>query len=404
MRRPLRKPHGLALEDVQNYSGAPDYIIDLIDSNYVALNTSDGTIYKNTDYATTLQTTIDACPGCLLSPATTHNGAWIHNKFGHAYVSKQISIEKCIRLTGNMKGWGTTLELADNVDDIMFLINDTDTFHTYISDLNFCGNSANNNMGGEALINSKGHIYMVDCYISDAESKGLEITDSNNVLDRITIYQCKGSGLKLGTVTDTKIVNSCFWGNSDFGVLTSMDHGFMIACRIYLNGLDGIYMSGSQHTTISNCNVRLNDECGIYCDEIDFCSINNNLLADNSQKTDNTYSAVQLLDSTYNVINGNVVYGTGAEEDHKYCFEESGGNCAFNQFCCNQAIGAETGAYSIEADSGSSINGHGTESAAAETPQLAWPIGTIVDFTDSGDGSGDGIYIKDAAGNWDQLA
>ena len=67
-------------------------------------------------------------------------------------------------------------------------------------------------------------------------------------------------------------------------------------------------------------------------------------------------------------------------------------------------MGAQTGAYLLDAGSGSTINGHGTESANAETPQLAWPIGTIVDFTDSGDASGDGIYIKDAAGNWDKLA
>ena len=404
MRRPLRMPHPIQMEDVINYSGAPDYIIDLVGSEYVSFNTTDGTIYKNTDYATLLQQVIDECPIGILAPATSHAGSWIYNKFGHAYVSKQVTSDKCIRFTGNIKGWGTTLELSDGVNDSMLLLNGTGTFHTYISNLNFAGNSANNNMGTDALIYGEGHIYMVDCYVVDAEDKGIYLLGSNHVLDRVTIKECLGAGIKLGNCDNTKIVNSCFWGNTNFGVLTQQDNGHIIGNRIYSNGADGIYLDGCQNDTITNNDFRLNGECGIYGAAASYNTISNNVFLDNSQTTDNVYSAVQLADSTYNSLVGNVVLGTGAEEDHKYCFEETGGSCNFNQFCCNQATGAQTGAYLLEANDGSSINGHGTESANAETPQLAWPIGTIVDFTDSGDASGDGIYIKDAAGNWDQLA
>jgi hypothetical protein len=39
------------------------------------------------------------------------------------------------------------------------------------------------------------------------------------------------------------------------------------------------------------------------------------------------------------------------------------------------------------------VNGLGKESSNAETPQNNWPVGSWVNFTDSGDGSGDGHYL-----------
>jgi hypothetical protein len=39
------------------------------------------------------------------------------------------------------------------------------------------------------------------------------------------------------------------------------------------------------------------------------------------------------------------------------------------------------------------IDGTATESADAEEPQLDYPVGTLVDFTDSGDGTGDGVFV-----------
>lgn len=52
---------------------------------------------------------------------------------------------------------------------------------------------------------------------------------------------------------------------------------------------------------------------------------------------------------------------------------------------------------------GVAVNGVGTETANAETPQANWPDGVTVDFTDSGDGSGTGIYQL-VAGSWVQVA
>lgn len=50
------------------------------------------------------------------------------------------------------------------------------------------------------------------------------------------------------------------------------------------------------------------------------------------------------------------------------------------------------------------VNGVGTESASAETPTAAdWDTGDIVDFTDSGDGSGDGVYLLLPDGTWSKM-
>lgn len=50
------------------------------------------------------------------------------------------------------------------------------------------------------------------------------------------------------------------------------------------------------------------------------------------------------------------------------------------------------------------INGAGVESANAETPTAAsWEIGEIVDFVDSGDASGNGVYLKLPDASWSQI-
>jgi len=50
------------------------------------------------------------------------------------------------------------------------------------------------------------------------------------------------------------------------------------------------------------------------------------------------------------------------------------------------------------------INGQGEESANAETPTAAnWEVGDVVDFTDTGDGSGSGVYRLLQDGTWSQI-
>jgi hypothetical protein len=49
-------------------------------------------------------------------------------------------------------------------------------------------------------------------------------------------------------------------------------------------------------------------------------------------------------------------------------------------------------------------NGVGNEDADAEFPQSTeWPTGAVVDFTDTGDGNGDGVYMKLLDATWTQI-
>lgn len=56
------------------------------------------------------------------------------------------------------------------------------------------------------------------------------------------------------------------------------------------------------------------------------------------------------------------------------------------------------------APTGVVTNGVGTERADAETPSKdSWTAGDVVNFTDSGDGSGTGVYLLLPTGNWSRL-
>jgi len=50
------------------------------------------------------------------------------------------------------------------------------------------------------------------------------------------------------------------------------------------------------------------------------------------------------------------------------------------------------------------INDEAEESASAEEPQQSYPAGVLVDFTDSGDGSGTGTYLAQRDGTFTQVA
>lgn len=62
------------------------------------------------------------------------------------------------------------------------------------------------------------------------------------------------------------------------------------------------------------------------------------------------------------------------------------------------------GVLTIPSGNGNTINNIGTESANAETPTAsAWDIGTIVNFTDSGDGTGTGTYVLVNSTTWKKI-
>ena len=404
MRRPMRRPHYLELENVENYQGAADWIIYQRGANYIGLSGLDGTVLsKNADAATVIQAVIDAVPISGNTDTGNAHGAHIVLQFDDAIINTCLEADTAIRMNGHCKGGGTCLRLGDNVDDSLIRMSTGgENFGTVLEHINFEGNKANNDIGGVALVHLDGYPTMRNCFIMRSENMGLHNEGQDTHLTNVYVEYCDGAGIKLDGGQNQNLLNCTSWDNGGYGMLVSCDRFSMFGCRIMNNALDGFYSSGERNRIIGN-HFELNGECGVYLGGSKHSTIANNTFDDNSQKTDNTYSHVELHDSEYCVVEGNTF--SGAEtDDAKYCVEETGGSNAFNTICCNTCKDAQSGTISVEAGSGTPINGYGTENAAAETPQLAWPIGTIVDFTDSADASGDGIYIKDAAGNWDKLA
>jgi len=63
MRRPLRKPHGLRNEDIENYETEADYIVYTRGANIIALNGNTGKEdIQSTDFSTVLQYCVDQIP------------------------------------------------------------------------------------------------------------------------------------------------------------------------------------------------------------------------------------------------------------------------------------------------------------------------------------------------------
>lgn len=70
----------------------------------------------------------------------------------------------------------------------------------------------------------------------------------------------------------------------------------------------------------------------------------------------------------------------------------------------NVSVGNCSGKKFDVVPSGVITNGVGRESANAETPTAAnWETGTVVEFTDTGDGSATGVYLRLPAGGWAQI-
>lgn len=404
MRLRDRLPNYMKLEDVANYSGAPDYIIDKVGSYFVAFDTTLGTAYKDTDYATLVQKVIDELVTSGDGAAGLSVGAWIHNKFGYAEVSTPINLNEGCRFTGNSRGYGTCLELADGVNEAALKVCVPTNYHATIENIDFQGNKANNGGMTDALVICEGYTIMRDCYVMNAKKNGVYLNGQDQHMQNVYVEYCDDNAWKIESAQNTHLLQCTAYSCLGHGVLSSCDRGSIMGCRIMISTKDGIYLNSTTNLSIIGNHFELNGLHGIYGGTSSFNNISGNAFVDNSQTTDNTYNAIELVGCTYNTIIGNSVSGTGALANHKYGVSETGGANAFNEICGNTIFDTGTGTYLLDANKGSSVNGTGTESANAETPTLAWPFGTIVKFTDSGDASGNGTYLRDSLGNWVKLA
>jgi len=213
----------------------------------------------------------------------------------------------------------------------------------------------------------------------------------------------------------TTISNTIVESNGSYGIkLYSHDQTYIDNCSILYNGEDGLYIAGNR-AVVTNCYIAINEKNGI------------NLVATNTAISNcaivnwgggSTNKAGIFIGGHYNAISNCIIDGANDADADRGIFIDLA--CHDNIITGvtirrtdvadlylrgdDNIINALYGTITRNGDTFCLLNGVGEESANAEEPQHAWRIGSIINFTDSGDASGDGVYIKDIDGNWVKLA
>jgi len=370
MRTPLRKPHTLP-----DYPTSFDYIIRENNARIELLDGDTGKLlYSNNDFYTVLMYAHDDAPaayGASCMIRTPRTAAYYS-------LSATVNITKPFNLYGNGCNWlkGTVIRLANNVDDDMFNYDGggTNIYFPSVMDIMFNGNN-DNNTGGSIL-----H-YVDDCSDGWITRCGLTKPGKYGV-------QCATARMN---ITDTWIEYSGWNGISATG-------GEMRIVNSHIT-YSGIYnISAASSIQISNSCLSLAAKSAVsYGGSDNICIIRGCRINGNGTNGGSDDSAVELDTGTL-IASSNEIDGA----EHEYAFELKG-NSHDSEICGNYIGAVGTGPF-LDAGTRNKYNHCGTETANAETPQDAlWRIGDTVAFIDSGDASGDGLYIKNYAGNWVQI-
>lgn len=353
-------------------SGAT-YIVDTNGTTIKLIDGNTGYTTKNDSDATTIiETGLD-----LLTL-----GGTLFIKKGNYTISSTINFADTYfqpKIIGEGMG-GTILTLDDNVDDDMFA--DVASFASNklllsISNIRMMGNSANNASGNGINITTTGAGYQYDCIFRD-----------------LMVSDFKESSFKLGHVHDY-LIDKCIIEDSNIGIETAAGSYLRLSnSTIAHHASYGLSLT-NLYGFIDNNAIVDNGDTGLICNQ-GLQLINNNAFWGN----DDTAIATGVYD--YITITGNTITG-GAPQVKGITVSGGAQNC---KICANAVYSHTTYNYYLSNNQtyGSTINGSGYETANAEEPQSSlWNIGDIVNFIDSGDASGDGLYIKNYAGTWDKL-
>jgi len=351
-----------------------DFIIYKKGSDIKAIHGETGNSFTmNSDF----KTVIDACTTEL---ATKSYNGHINIKSGLYTVSDSITVPDSIRISGQGKShnYGTTrLTLDDNVNASMFIL---DEGYNIIDNLFLSGNKANNTAGhGIFIDNATG--------------------SSRNTLHDLVLVEFEDSNILIENGYETVLRDILTKSSNDAGLATKPDHGgtsHLMASNIESKDNAG---NGIEDTTMGihlvNARLENNSEAGIACGA--GSTIMNSYIYDN----DGTTRGGQVWTSGVDRITmiGSYIH-CNSKTDYGIVIHDNSDDCFFSG---NNIRDFNTAAYSYGSGSRNLINMCGKESANAENPQLEWPIGSVIDFIDSGDGSGDGHYIKDIDGDWDKI-
>ena len=372
-RTPNRLPNYFKMQDITDLSLPAEHIIDTDGTTIWAYDCDTGEcISYGTDAATVIQAAIDA--------RTVAQGNSIFIKPG-TYV-----ITKTIVLHGNMKirgaGIDVTILTADGQSQNWDILEFTPAVAEYfiaISDMTIKGDGADG---------TSGHNIHTD---NDDGGSPCDLQ-----IDQVFIKDAVDNGLDLLDTWGFRITNCLVERSGDYGIyLFGGTQNYLSNCYIALNkGAAGVYI-GSGSSIVSNCNISSNEHIGLtIANSASFCGISNCVVYSNG--TAAAANGIHILVNsncctlTGNIITSNTDYGLHIDGD----------NC---QAAGNFVLLNTNGQYKYDGYS-STVNDYSFESSNAETPTMAFHPGIIVEFVDTGDGTGTGFYIRDIAGNWHKLA
>lgn len=348
------------------------YIIKKVGSTIKCFDSDTGRSIKNdTDAWEVIQNAVDTVQSNGLGQAVVIRA-------GEYNITDTILIDTAIDLRGEFGFWqagGTLIKLADNTNKDMFNINPPTINIPFISMANMVidGNLANQTTGGNGIVltANASDVNIRNIQVKHCFERGIDIKAGwYQSLESVWVEYCGYEGFFLGANSRLSNCVSALNGRSGVQIGTAST---LVNCYISDNGRNGLWATSAYtYALLTNCRIRGSSygAAGSY----------NNIQADNG----------------YMLVSNSVLDGNSTADYNVALAAGMDGAYLSN----NIMTGAVTGNIN-DASTGVFLNNNvGYETANAETPQKTYPIGAIVDFIDSGDGSGDGVYLLKKNGNW----
>lgn len=371
MRLRDRLPNYLTMSDISDMRQPPDYIIGIDGSYKYGIKTSNGqVISRDTDFYTVFMACHDDAP--------TATGGNCFIKTGAYSLSAKLLINRPFNIVGAGCNWtkGTVITLADNVNAHMIEYDGggTNIYFPLIANLMLNGNKTNNASG-------YGIKFTADA--SDGIIRNVGITQ----VKEYSMY-VQTARLNLSNCWLEYPGKSCIYGGGGSLRLSN--------CHLSYGGEYGIYGSAQIH--VVNCYIGNCVKSGIHYGGSDnIIKVSNCTITTNSTAGNNLYSGIDFDVGTLLLSNCDIG-GT----DHKYAVDLLGNS--HDSRLSNNYIGAFVTADYSDLGTRNCIEDLGTESSNGEAPaDASWPKGTLVQFVDTGDASGNGIYLKDRTPAWRKL-
>jgi len=280
---------------------------------------------------------------------------------------------------GTCTGGTKTTDGTDTLHTFLLADSGTD-FHVVIKGVISSNNNTFSNVN--CISNNRSGLYM--------QGSGVTSSDYNLFINCNFAYNLY-SGIEHSYANYNNFINSNCSNNGDAGILIdALSTGNKIQnCNCSSNSINGILIRKSNNNIINGNFVSMNQQHGIYLKgSYDNC-IGGNEVINNGQKTDNTYSEIQLEQfvdggttyvTTYNNVSDNRVNNTTAT-DPKYGIREESSAVDYNIFANNIVTNAQTAQISIQG--ANSINDNNIP-AGASTEEAATITGArVVDTASS---------------------